>query len=135
MVRLVNARKNHLIELEATIIIARNIERNGKLERSFKNLPLELSKINNLALSWTLVHAIDENSPVWGEMCDVITDECEILVNVKAFDETYSQTVYSRSSYKSHEVIENAKYISMMSSDENGKTILDIAKLNAYEKL
>ncbi len=135
MVRLVNARKNHLIELEASMIIAKNIERDGKLQRSFKNLPLELSKVSNLALSWTLVHAINEESPIWGELCDVITDECEILVNLKAFDESYSQTVYSRTSYKSSEVIENAKFISMMSSDNNGKTILDISKLSGYEKL
>jgi inward rectifier potassium channel len=135
MVRLVNARKNHLIELEASMIIARNVERDGKMQRSFKNLPLELSKVNNLALSWTLVHAIDENSPVWGEVCDVITDECEILVNLKAFDESYSQTVYSRTSYKSTEVIENAKFISMMSSGDDGKTVLDISKLSDFEKL
>jgi len=136
MVRLVNARKNHLIEIEAGIVISRNETHDGKVQRRFYNLPLELSKVNFLALSWTLVHPITEDSPLFDKHQEEIdAADTEILLNIKAFDETYSQTVYSRTSYKAHQIVCSAKFISMMSSDDSGETILDISKLNDFEKL
>ena len=52
---------------------------------------------------------------------------------LKAFDETYSQTVYSRTSYKFHQIINGAKFIPMIEDAPDGRIILDMDKLNAYE--
>ena len=136
MIRLVNARKNHLIEIEAGMVISRNETVDGKVQRRFYNLPLELSKVNYLALSWTLVHPITEDSPLFEKhQAEIDEADTEILLNIKTFDETYSQTVYSRTSYKAHQIVCNAKFNSMMSSGDDGKTVLDISKLNDFEAL
>jgi inward rectifier potassium channel len=134
MVRLVNARSNHLIELEAQVTLARNEHIDGREQRKFYNLSLELQKVNYLALSWTLVHPIDESSPLLGlSQEEIDAANTEILVNLKAFDEMYAQTVYSRTSYKAEQIVCGAKFITMMSTAHDGVTILDIDKLNSFE--
>src|ERR1035437_3010703 len=65
MFRIVNERKNQLIEVEAAISVAMLDETDPK-NRKFFNLKLELTKINFFPMSWTIVHPIDENSPLWG---------------------------------------------------------------------
>ena len=133
MVRLVNGRRNHLIEIEARMVAARNEEIDGKRVRKFYNLPLELSKVNFLALSWTLVHPIDAASIFLSMDPKHLRQwDYEILVMIKAYDEMYSQVVHSRTSYKADQIIYGAKFITMMSSD-GGATTLDMRKLNAYE--
>src|SRR5262249_42940990 len=62
-------------------------------------------------LSWTIVHPIDENSPLRGMTEDMLRDsEAEFLVRLTAFDETSGQTVHIRSSYRWDEVVFGARY-------------------------
>ncbi len=134
MVRLVNGRRNHLIEIEARMVAARNEVIDGTKVRKFYNLPLELDKVNFLALSWTLVHPIDDASVFLDMTQDQIQQaDYEILVMMKAYDEMYSQMIYSRTSYKADQVIFGAKFISMMSNENIGGTVLDLRKLHSFE--
>jgi inward rectifier potassium channel len=136
MMRLVNARKNHLIEIEARMVMSRNEMVDGKLQRKFYNLPLELDKVNFLALSWTLVHPITDESPFHKMEQDAIEEtETEIMVLMKAYDESYAQTVYSRMSYKTGEILCGAKFRSMIAVDPDGVTTLDMSLLNAYDMI
>lgn len=134
MFRTVNGRRTQLIEVEATVMLARNEMIDGKPLRKFYRLDLELPRINYLALSWTIVHPISESSPIFGlTLEDMKEADTELLVMLKAFDETYSQTVYSRTSYSSDQFIWGAKFVTMMSADDDGVTVLDLDKLNAYQ--
>jgi inward rectifier potassium channel len=134
MFRTVNGRRTQLIEAETMVTMARNETVEGKVMRKFYVLTLELKKINFLALSWTIVHPIEESSPFYGRtLNDINDDDTEVMVMIKAFDETYSQTVYSRTSYKAHQFIWGAKFISMMSTGNDGVTTLDLSKLNDFE--
>ena len=66
---------------------------------------------------------------------DLRNADTELLVMLKAFDETYSQTVYSRTSYAADQFIWGAKFISMMNADTDGITVLDLDMLNEYERV
>ena len=67
MLRLASYKNNHLTEVEAQVtVVLHLIDDNGKPTTKFYTLPLEITKINSMALSWTLVHPLDENSPLDG---------------------------------------------------------------------
>jgi inward rectifier potassium channel len=134
MFRAINGGRSRLIEIEADVTMARTETINGGEQRRFYRLKLELAKISVMPTSWTLVHPINDESPFYERSSDdVEREETEVLVMLKAFDETYSQTVYSRTSYKSHQIVTGAKFIPMIEDAPDGVIILDMDKLNAYE--
>ena len=137
MFRMAPYKNNLLSEAEVKINLAMQIEENGKMINRFYNLDLEISKINALALSWTIVHPIDEKSPLYNfNYTDMINAKIEALVFVKAFDEVFSNTVVQRFSYIASEIIWGARFKIMYHADnQKDRTILDLNKLNDYEKV
>lgn len=136
MVRFANARRNPLIELEANIIFSYNETVNGRLTRQFQTLKLELSRITYLVLSWTIVHPIDEESPLYNLTAeDLQTLDAEFFVNIKAIDDTYAQQVHTRTSYKWNKVVWNSKFISAIGVDDEGVSTIDMQKLSSFETL
>ncbi len=137
MFRIANARKNHLIECEVELLLTLNVLEDNQVMRKFYNLTLERSRINSLALSWTIVHPIDEQSPLHEvTLKDMIDGDAEFMFFIKAFDDTYSQHVHTRYSYKASQIIENAKFTSMFNRSEDGTaTVLRLNEISAIEKL
>jgi len=137
MFRIAPYKNNLLSEAEAKVNLAMQLEENGKMVNRFFNLDLEISKINALALSWTIVHPINEKSPLYNlNYTDMANAKIEALVFVKAFDEVFSNTVVQRFSYIASEVIWGAKFKMMYHADEKkGATVLDLNKLNDHEKV
>ena len=94
-----------------------------------------MSKINSLTLSWTLVHPITSDSPLFNftkEDFDAL--EGEIIVFVKTFDDMFSTTVAASTSYTFDEFVYGAKFdIMYFENDTNTKTILQLDKLNSYK--
>lgn len=137
MLRLAPFKNTNLTDAEARVTLGMKLEEKGTLTNKFYNLDLELSKINSLNLSWTLVHPITENSPLYGmSQDDFQNSDGEILVLLKVFDDMFSTTVVRRSSYSFDEIVFGAKFVPMFSrSDSQNKTVLHIDKLNAHEKI
>jgi inward rectifier potassium channel len=133
MFRITNERSNQLIEVEAQILFSYNEDLNGKLVRRFQILNLETSKISFLAMTWTIVHPIDENSPLRNLTYEELSKiDTEFMVSIKAIDDTYVQQVYNRSSYKWNDVVFDAKFESTLFTDASGKTGIDLTKLSNY---
>lgn len=91
--------------------------------------------MNSLSLSWTVVHPIDESSPLYGfTEEDLKNMKLEMLPFVRAFDEVFCNTVMARYSYISREIVWGAKFKMMFHPDsEKSKTVLDLGKLNDFE--
>jgi len=54
-----------------------------------------------LPLHWVVVHPIDEASPLHGVDAEAFrSSQAEILILLSAMDETFSQNVHVRSSYR-----------------------------------
>ena len=134
MFRLANTTQNELIETEVKVILTMNDLKTN--ERLFLPLPLEVDKINFMALSWTIVHPIDDKSPIYNfTKEDFIKADAEFLVSFKAVNDTYSQNVYSRTSYKGHEITMNAKFKPLQRSQRGNKVTVDLRKLDEIEVL
>jgi inward rectifier potassium channel len=135
MFRLVNGRSNQLIEVEVKVMFARFVNENGRTVRRFDLLELERNKVTFFPLSWTVVHPIDDDSPLRGLTSqDFIRTDAEILILLTATDETFSQTVHARSSYKPTEIRCGEKFVSIYNQVEDGEPIsIDVRKLSITE--
>ncbi|MBI1344456.1 MAG: Inward rectifier potassium channel Irk [Terrimonas sp.] len=132
MFRMVPFKNNHLTDAEVKLTLAIKIEEEGNHVNKFYPLKVEIDKINALALNWTVVHPIDERSFLWQlSPNDLKMVDAELMIFVKAFDETFSNTVVARSSYTFNEIIFGKKFIPMYGPSENRQTtILDLDKLS-----
>ena len=137
MFRMASYKNNRLSEAEVKLTLAMQVEENGKLANKFYPLVVEISKINSLNLSWTIVHPLDEKSPLYNfNNQDLNTAKAEVLVFVKAFDEVFSNTVISRMSYIAEEIVWSAKFrIMYHPSKDKGTTILELDRINDFESI
>ena len=137
MLRLAPYKHNHLTDAEAKITLAMKLENDGIIQNQFYNLPLEISTVNTLTLNWTLVHHINEQSPLYNlTKEDLSTANAELLVFFRAFDESFSNTVIARTSYTADEIVEGAKFRLMYyPTEDKNTTILDMSKLNEYDRI
>lgn len=134
MFRMSPFKNNLLSEAEVKLTLAMRLEENGKTVNKFFSLPVEIDKLNSFSLSWTIVHSLNEQSPLAGFTEDEFrSTELELMVFVKAFDEVFSNTVVARWSYITKEFIWGAKFNPMFhAGDEHQSTVLDISLLNSY---
>ncbi len=134
MLRMTPFKNTNFTDAEAKITLGMSVEEDGKMTNKFYPLDLEMSRINALTLSWTLVHPINESSPFYNFTSqDFENIEGELLVYVKTFDDLFSTTVVARTSYTFKEIVYGAKFELMYSENkENTKTILHLDKLNAH---
>ena len=134
MIRMAPHKNTNLSDAEAHITVGIMVEENGISVNKFYSLPLEMNKINSLTLSWTLVHPIDEESPLFNlNEADYQRTIGEVLVYMKAFDDIYSSTVVKRTSYTFDEIVYGAKFSPMYDKNEsNTKTILHLDYLNKF---
>lgn len=136
--RITNARRqSQIIELEAQVLFARFIDEDGRLVRRFDPLKLERQKVSFFPLHWTIVHPIDEQSPMHGLTHeDLQKSDAEFLILLTGFDETFSQTVHTRSSYKPHELVWNARFANIFNPpDGTDRPSIDVRKLHKIEKV
>jgi Inward rectifier potassium channel C-terminal domain/Ion channel len=132
MLRLAPFKNTALTDAEAKVSLGMMIEENGKMVNKFFPLELEFTKVNALTLSWTVVHPINEDSPLYNfTKEDFAATVGEVLVFIKAFDDMFSNTVVARTSYSFKEIVYGKKFVPMYNrSGDGGVTILDLDKLN-----
>jgi len=134
--RVVNLRPNMLMELEASVLLMTVDGPPGSLSRSYNRLTLERERIYYLPLTWTVVHPIDATSPLYGKTAEDLNRlQAEFLILIKAYDDTFSQTVHSRSSYRYDEIEWNARFTAAFHIDPNGDVVLEVDDVSAYTKL
>ncbi|MCU1292876.1 MAG: hypothetical protein JWP08_1726 [Bryobacterales bacterium] len=133
--RVVNRRSNNILELNARILLMTVQSREGKLQRNFAALTLERSEVLFLPLTWTVVHPIDQSSPLYGVTSADLKDmQAEILILLKGFDETFGQVVHTRRSYRHDEIVWGAKFVPAFDVEESGDLRLDVGKVSDYEQ-
>ena len=138
MMRLAPYKNTTLIDAEARMTLGMTInDDNGLPVNKFYVLKLEMERITSLALSWTLVHPITEDSPFYGfTKEDFAAADGEVIVYLKAFDDLFSNTVAIRTSYTFKEIVYGAKFDMMYNeNDDNTQTILNLDKLNTYKSV
>jgi inward rectifier potassium channel len=130
--RIVNQRLNSLMELQARVMLMIVESVDGELRRSFKILTLERESVIFFPLTWTIVHPIDQESPLYGKTStDLEKLQAELMILVKGFDDTFSQTVHARYSYRYDEFKWGARFAPAFEVDPEGDIDLDVNKVSA----
>ena len=133
MFRVVNPQNNQLMEVEVNVTLS--MKRDNSELRDFFQLDLERAKVVFFPYMWTVVHAINESSPLYKlNEAAVLAKEAEFIVMMKAFDESFSQTVYSRSSYRASEIKWGAKFVYLVKQESEAMSV-DVSRLNETEKV
>lgn len=129
--RVVNARRNQLMNVEAVVMFSRFEGEGAARQRRFYQLKLERRSIAFFPLNWTVVHPIDESSPLRGWNRQMLLDsEAEFAVLLTGVDESFSQSVHSRSSYTAEEVEFGYRFQMMYTATDRAYE-LDLGKLDA----
>ncbi|HKJ01738.1 MAG TPA: ion channel [Longimicrobiales bacterium] len=128
MFRIVNGRKNQIVELHARIVLTRR-KRSGA-GREYHILDLERDRVAFFPLAWTVVHPVDEGSPLHGlGEAQLLAQGAEFLVLLTGFDETFSQVVHARSSYRAEEILWGRRFADMFDHDGDDLAV-DVDRLS-----
>lgn len=136
MFRIVNQRSNMLMEMESRVMLVLADRANGQHNRRYYNLKLEVPNIIFFPMNWTLVHVINEDSPLYGKSPDELRYlDAEILIHIKGFDDTFSQVLHTRYSYRHEEIVWGARFRRAYQTDNEGNIILRMDEIHNYDSV
>jgi inward rectifier potassium channel len=129
--RVANKRSNAIVNLEATVLLMTVEQVAGEQKRRYVRLELERSTVYFLPLTWTIVHPIDDSSPLKGISKEQLAERsAELLVLITGFDDSFNQVVHARTSFRYDEILWGARFISAFYADDRGELVLDLRKIN-----
>jgi inward rectifier potassium channel len=132
--RIVNRRSNNLIDLEARLLLMTVEFVGGRLQRRYVPVEIERDRVLFFPLTWTIVHPIDEKSPLYGKTREDLEGmQAEIMIMLQGFDETFGQTVHARYSYRYDEIVWGAKFAPAFEIEQDGDLRLEVDKVGAIE--
>lgn len=133
MFRVVNPKKNQLVEVEVNLTLS--LKKIDAETRDFFVLDVERPKVVFFPTMWTIVHPINQESPLKGiSEAELIARDAEFIIMLKAFDESSSQTVYSRSSYKAPEIKWGEKFVYLTQQQGSG-LVVDVSRIDETQKM
>jgi inward rectifier potassium channel len=135
MVRVGNGRAALLTDAAAKLIVLRSARTaEGKLFREAHVLRLERAGIPAFPLSWTIMHVLDERSPLFGYDAALAgAVDLRLFVTVEARDPALSTTVQQIRNYGPADLRFGLRYADAVSVTEDGMLALDLAKIGALE--
>ena len=137
MFRLANARRSELsdVSAEVTFSAMRADGPDGATVRRYQTLPLERARVTLLPLAWTVVHPIDEASPLFGlDDAALRAGDAEVFVRLTALDEATMQPVQARTSYRvaEGELVWYARFRDLF--DRSGPVLsVDVTRLDEHD--
>jgi inward rectifier potassium channel len=130
--RAANQRRNQILEAQVSVMVLRDeVSEEGLAMRRFHDLRVLRPHTPMFALSWTVIHPIDEESPLFGESRESLArSHSEIVVTIVGVDETFAQTVYARHSYEANELHWNHRFADILTRSEDGRRVIDYRRFH-----
>jgi len=132
MFRAANKRGNQVLEAQVMVNMARQVvSPEGHTMRAFYDLPVLRSRSPLFMLSWTIMHRLDEMSPLSGATAETLRAEgAEIIVVISGVDETFAQRVHARHSYSAEQIIWDKQFVDILTVNEDGHRSIDYRKFH-----
>jgi inward rectifier potassium channel len=132
MIRFANERHNIIANATAKLWLLRNVvTTEGQQNRRFYELPLTRKEHPALALSWTLYHSLDQESPLYGlNEDDLAASRASLLVVVSGYDAVAAHTVYARKSYDHSDIRFGHRYADILDLLEDGRFRIDYGRFH-----
>ena len=131
MIRAANERHNLLLEASVRVtLIRREVTLEGVTIRRLIDLPLVRDQNPTFVLTWTVMHAIDAGSPLYGRTEEQLAESQEtMVVSIVGIDETLNETVYARQEYRLGMIRFNHRFIDVVTQDGE-RTTVDLRRLH-----
>lgn len=132
MLRVANERSNQILEAQIGLSLLRDeVTAEGQFMRRFYDLKLVRSQTRTFALSWMVMHEIDESSPLYGATPESLEEaETDIIVTLTGIDETVSQTIHARHYYMTDEILWNMRFVDIFTRKPDGRRVLDLNRFH-----
>ena len=132
MLRVANERRNQILEAQIGVSLLRDeTTAEGHFMRRIYDLKLLRSQTRSFALSWMVIHEIDENSPLYGVTPESMAQaETDIIVTITGIDETVSQTVHARHYYITEEILWNMRFVDIFTRKPDGRRLIDFTRFH-----
>ena len=127
-----NVRMNQILEAEASVSLAqRKVNREGVEFRTFIDLKLVRSHSPLFGLTWTLLHVIDDASPLYGSTRESLEEMmAEVIIVISGVDDTFAQRIHARHSYLPHEIVWGGRLADIILVDEGGGRYIDYGRFH-----
>jgi inward rectifier potassium channel len=129
MFRMANERATQIVEAQLRLVLVRDeVTLEGERVRRFHDLKLSRDRTAVFALSWTAIHPITADSPLYGVTdASLAASHGAVVASLVGIDETFSQTVHARVSYAAEQVVWGAKFVDIMRRGPDGRVEVDYA--------
>jgi inward rectifier potassium channel len=133
MIRAANTRLNLIAEASAQLHLLRlETSPEGFKLRRIHDLKLVRDRHPIFMLSWSLMHVIDETSPLHGETLETLENtQSAFLLSIEGIDETTSQSMLARRQWSHQDLRWNHRYLDLVSDDGKGLNIIDYGIFHA----
>lgn len=127
MMRVGNARGNDVTEARCHLaILFDEVSDEGHRMRRIHDLELVRDTTPIFALSWSVMHVIDESSPLWGIPPDEVKDRVvSVIATLQGYDGTYAQTTHARKIWRSDDLVFGERFVDVISSLPDGRLMVD----------
>jgi inward rectifier potassium channel len=132
MFRAANQRTNRILEAQVTVTYARDeVTAEGEEIRRWHDLRAERARSPLFMLSWSVMHVIDDESPLSGATADSIAAEGgELIVTIVGLDETLAQTIHARHLYRTRDILFGRNFADILTRGENGAQTVDYRRFH-----
>ncbi|MBW4505695.1 MAG: ATP-sensitive inward rectifier potassium channel 10 [Scytonematopsis contorta HA4267-MV1] len=122
MFRMMNQRRNQILETELRVYLLRDeITTEGKLIYKIHELKMLQSHAPSLTLSWTAMHPIDVDSPLYGVTQESLVDNhVQIVVCLSGIDDIVFSAIQTQYTYAAKEIFFNYRFMDLMSISATG---------------
>jgi inward rectifier potassium channel len=137
MFRTANQRGNQVLDASMRVTLAyQQTTREGLTIRRFTELKLVRERTALFALSWTLMHHIDEASPLHGLTLESMREkQMEIIAMLSGTDDTMAEQIYSRHAYQPGDILWNRHFVDVLSMTPTGKRVVDLTRFHDTEEV
>jgi inward rectifier potassium channel len=136
MLRAANQRRNRILEAQASLMLVQNEwTKEGSVMRRFYDLKLMRSHNPTFALTWTMMHPIDDDSRLRGATHESLKErEAEIVATLFGVDESFSQTIHARYGYAADRIRWGWRFADILGRTPEGQITVDYDKFHDMEK-
>lgn len=135
MLRMANERYNRIVDVSAMLSIVR-VERLKEGEPFFRihDLKLRRERTQVFNLTWTLIHEIDEHSPLHGLSAeDLENSQAQIAVSITGHDETVAASVHAVHDYGWQDIVFDARFADVLRELPDGGRVVDLTRFHEVE--
>jgi inward rectifier potassium channel len=132
MFRAANRRRNEILEAQVTVMLLRDeVNAEGIEMRRFHDMAVARPHTPMFALTWTVIHPIDQSSPLFGcSRESLLREHAQIIVSIMGLDETFSQTIHARHTYEAAEIRWNHRFADILTRAEDGHRQIDYRRFH-----